>query len=192
VGRFAITRANKHPVESIKWANLFFNEAGVSDVQGFTGVALWIGRIGVDWQYTADRSAVEFLMKSDPGENILQTIWKRVTPTWGASPGLMILTAPFADSGYNTWLGEGNVKKIFPYVKLDRQYPPVRHSADELSRLAVMQTDIQSFVAEMYAKFIVGEVSLSAWPDYLQTLKKLNVDEYVRAKQAALERFNRQ
>ena len=78
-GRFAITKANKYPVESIKWADLFFTELD-DGIDGITGAALWIGRRGVDWDFTEDKSAVKYLFTLKKVKLKFNTCYKKLHP----------------------------------------------------------------------------------------------------------------
>lgn len=43
----------------------------------------------------------------------------------------------------------------------------------------------------MDAKFILGNIRMSEWDNYISTLKKMNVEEMIKIRQAAYDRWNR-
>jgi putative aldouronate transport system substrate-binding protein len=43
----------------------------------------------------------------------------------------------------------------------------------------------------MTTKFIVGDVPFTEWDNYVATLKKMGLDEYMNIYTAAYERFNK-
>lgn len=187
-GRFAITNVNKYPVESIKWADLFFTELD-KGIDGITGAALWIGRRGVDWDFTEDGSAVKYLFEPDEGSTEIQTLLQKVTPSQTGFIGQLILDVPF-ESPYLKWVGENNKNYVFPYIKPERIYPSgARFTKEEQEKIAVLKADITNFVEQSRARFVTGEDSFDKWDEYVQTLKDMKIDEYIAIHQAAYDRF---
>lgn len=186
-GAFAITKVNKYPVESIKWADLFFTESD-EGVNGITGVALWIGRRGVDWDFTEDGSAIRYLFEPEEGMTEIQTLLQKVTPSETGLVGTCVLEKPF-ESPYLRWVGESNMRYIFPYIRPERIYPNVRFTSEEQEKLSIMKADITNFVSQSRARFITGEDSLDKWDEYVKTLKDMGIDEYISIHQTAYDRF---
>ncbi|HHV97228.1 MAG TPA: extracellular solute-binding protein [Clostridiaceae bacterium] len=187
-GRFAITKANKYPVESIKWADLFFTELD-DGIDGITGAALWIGRRGVDWDFTEDKSAVKYLFTPEEGQTEIQYLLQKVTPSQTGFVGQLILEVPF-ESPYLRWVGENNTKYVFPYLRNDWIYPSgARFTKEEHEKLSILKTDIGNYVQQERAKFVTGDNSFDKWGEYIQTLKNMKIDEYIQIYQDAYDRF---
>lgn len=51
--------------------------------------------------------------------------------------------------------------------------------------------DVKTYRDEMMAKFIMGAEPLSNFDKFVSTLKSMGIDEAVKAKQAALDRYNK-
>ena len=59
--------------------------------------------------------------------------------------------------------------------------------AEVLSRL---QTDINTFMTESYASFILNGVTDASWDDFQKTLGDLGVDEYLKIYQDSYNRYS--
>ena len=50
--------------------------------------------------------------------------------------------------------------------------------------------DVKSHVDEMTMKFIVGAEPLENFDKYVETIKKLNIDEIIQIQKKAVDRYN--
>jgi putative aldouronate transport system substrate-binding protein len=186
---FTITRVNKYPKESIRWADIFYRD--VSDPwNGFSGVSAWLGQQGVDWDYTdSTRKAVKQLFAPLPNMNQAVSFTKIIGP--GSGLGMVIIDAPFTGDILG-WAAEQNKKHLFPYQNDDMVYPAaVRFDKGVADRAAILSTDLKKYTEEMQAKFIAGEESFDRWDAYLAALKNIGVDEYLSILQKAYDKFNK-
>jgi putative aldouronate transport system substrate-binding protein len=71
------------------------------------------------------------------------------------------------------------------------RYPPATPTPDESQKLATLMNEINTYVDEMTLKFIMGQESLDKFDEYLSKVKGMGIDEAVKIKQTALERFNK-
>ncbi len=186
---FAITKTNKYPKESMRWADIFYRD--VSDPwNGFSGVSVWLGQQGVDWDYTdASKKAVQY--KFTPPANVNQTVGftKIIGPGYGI--GIVVIGAPFSGD-ILAWAADQNKKHLFPYQNESLMFPTaVRFDKTVMDRAAILSTDLKKYTEEMEAKFIAGEESFNNWDSYLANLKSIGMDEYVKVLQAAYDKFNR-
>jgi putative aldouronate transport system substrate-binding protein len=51
-----------------------------------------------------------------------------------------------------------------------------------------IQPDINTYVAENLAKFLIGEQPLSAWNNYVQTLNSLGLADVLKVRQSQYDR----
>lgn len=68
--------------------------------------------------------------------------------------------------------------------------PPLTHMADESEELGSIMSEVQTYVEEMYLKFIMGIEPIENFDDYLERVKSMDIEKAIEIKQAALERFN--
>ena len=50
-------------------------------------------------------------------------------------------------------------------------------------------TDIEDYVTESQAKFITGKTSFDEWDKYVETVKKVGLDQYMEIYQNAYDRY---
>ena len=50
--------------------------------------------------------------------------------------------------------------------------------------------DLQTYIDEMKAEFITGKRSFDQWDEYINTLDKMGVDQYLELSQKAYERMS--
>jgi putative aldouronate transport system substrate-binding protein len=68
--------------------------------------------------------------------------------------------------------------------------PPITHTLEESDRVAALSSEINTYVAESRTQFVMGSKPLSEFDDYIKTLESMGLDELVKLKQAALDRYN--
>ncbi|WP_135550020.1 extracellular solute-binding protein [Paenibacillus cymbidii] len=68
--------------------------------------------------------------------------------------------------------------------------PPLSGTQEEDDKYAKIMTDVNKYVKEMIDKFIVGKANIDTEYDaYLQTLKKMNVEEAIGIKKAQYDKY---
>ena len=189
-GGIAITKLNKFPRETMRWADIFYRD--VSDPwNGFSGVSVGMGQQGVDWDYTdAARTKVQYLFTTPPNMgNQTVAFTKIIGPGWGA--GANIMKAPFG-ADILAWAADQNRKHLFPYQNESIMFPTaIRLDKSVADRASVLALDLKKYMEQEQAKFISGEESFDNWDKYLAALKSIGVDEYIKILQAAYDKFNK-
>lgn len=90
---------------------------------------------------------------------------------------------------------ERDVQKeaVFTWAKTEaaeHKYPPMATPTPEESEdLAVIETEMNTFMEEMFVKFISGAEPLDNFDDYVSTLKRMGLEKAIAIKQAAYDRF---
>lgn len=91
-------------------------------------------------------------------------------------------SSPLAVEAVKLWTSENNMKKhIIPYLT-----PTTEESTDMTSLLNAIQT----YVDEMYFKFLLGEESLDNFDQYVETIQSMQIEHVLELKTAQLERYN--
>ena len=76
-----------------------------------------------------------------------------------------------------------------PYLSTE-YYPMLTNTREEVDLLATLTTDIHGYVDQMVPRFIMGDASIeNEWARYVETLKRMGVDELVKIYQTAYNRF---
>ena len=114
---------------------------------------------------------------------------------------ILPMAIPYGDdgtmSGYFTNLDPRQVKLTSviidnwaPHYKLP--YPNAMLTQEENEQINLLQTDIYTYVEQMEAKFMTGDEPLddSSWDRYVETVEELGLEELLRIRQAAYDRWN--
>ncbi len=175
----AISTANKHVVETIKWLDYGYSpEGGLLFNFGVEGVSY-----KMDNGYPRYTDAV---MKPDK-ISVGQAMCKYFR---GSFNGPFVQDKRYMEQYYElaeqrdackTWNVEDNTRWI----------PRITPTADESKRFATISTDVQTRRDEAMSKIIMGQQSVDTWDQVVKDLKQMGIDEAIKIQQAALERFNK-
>ena len=80
-----------------------------------------------------------------------------------------------------TWCDEEGNKSALPLIT---------YTTEESNTVATVMNDVKSHVDEMTMKFIVGAEPLENFDKYVETIKKLNIDEIIQIQKKAVDRYN--
>lgn len=177
---FVITKNNKYPEASIRWADEFFTvETSMQAIQG---------EIGVNLEYQDGKYTI---MDAPEGSSINE-IRSKICP---ASYIFGMMTKEMID---NIQYKEDMTRKLERCEKYEpftpeEILPVLRLPQDKLERRANMFTDLTNYVAEMKAKWVTGELNVDeTWEDYIKTLRGMGAEEYVQIYQEAYDAYKAQ
>lgn len=185
-GAFAITNANKHPIESIKWIDYLFSEEGTRRANE--------GREGIEWIVPADGVL---------GINGEQAKWQRAKTlddvqnvVWqGMAIGAV--TEDYRLSEVAGKIGTTEGFEAFMYQETKTKYeghqpkeflPDIYILQENLDEMAQLKGPLLDYVEQSAAKFITGALDINKdWDSYVDSLKKLKYDRYVEILQSAYD-----
>src|SRR5699024_8052142 len=130
---------------------------------------------------------VDDILNSSEGNSVPQEQAKYLTFGGGGFPSITN-EKYFQGTAENSPEAVEAAATLEPFL-IDDPWPPFIYTEDEIDKLDTFGSDIDKYVTEMQDKFISGEASFDEWDDYVSALEKMNLDEYMDIKQAALERF---
>ncbi|MGG1515381.1 extracellular solute-binding protein [Paenibacillus oryzisoli] len=172
----AITKANKNPEATMRLFDYFYGDEGAT--------LLYMGGQEGDTYTKAADGSLHYkpeILNSTKGFAVdigARTIW----------PGGMEL-------GYYTEkqlapMMEGTTRPtdfatVKDYVSKNYYALPLL-SKEKQDQITALRTDIDTYIKEMQAKFILGEASLNDWGKYVDTLKKMGIDKLEMQYQEAL------
>lgn len=177
---FLITKNNKYPEASIRWADEFFTVE--------TSMQAIYGEVGVNLEYEDGK----YIIMDAPEGSTVNEIRRKTCP---ASYIFGMVTREMIDN----IVFQNDVRR-----KLERcsQYDPytpeeiipvLRLTQEDLEKRANIFTDLNNYVAEMKAKWVTGELNVDeTWEEYIKTLKSMNVEEYVQIYQKAYDAYKAQ
>lgn len=174
IGTFAISRVNKNPEVAIRWVDYFYSEEGSKFFQ--------YGVEGETYTMQDGMPVINDEIKNDP-RGFMAALGQVNLVPGGSFPH--VVTDTFGNIVENEKVLEAN-SFIEDYLPKTVQGPPIfdRETSD---RIIPIKADIDKYVRESVAKFVIGEVSFDKWDEYVATLKKMKIDELEQAYQDAYD-----
>ena len=92
-------------------------------------------------------------------------------------------------TGLERFLETMSRERYEPYAqKVENILPPLYYSGDNVLEMTTMITNINTYVEESIAKFVVGDLNIdTGWAAYLQNLRNLGVDRYLQIIQSTYD-----
>lgn len=189
MGSFAITSSCQYPEAAIRWADLWHRDRE-HIVNGLYGESWLRGVLGEDWWWT-DEEETRFAMAEDPTGELSQSNYryKYISPA-GNGTRIGDTSGIIWDEYFQVLKATQSELNHFPFTV--NGYPSTaRYTAEEQERLNILQANLDSYVAQMTAKFITGEEKIAEkWDVYVAELKAIGYEELTQIKQAAYDRWN--
>jgi putative aldouronate transport system substrate-binding protein len=180
IGGFVITNENPNPAATVRWMDHFYSDEGAK--------MFFMGLEGETFQVNSE-GEVEYLDKirnSAEGLTLEQELAKYLTWLGGGYPG--IVKQEFFKGAESLPSSIEATEKVKPNL-LQEVWPKFTYTVDENRDLVALSADIEKYVSEMQDKFITGEASFSEWNKYVETLKKMGLEDYMEIQKAAYERY---
>jgi putative aldouronate transport system substrate-binding protein len=178
-GRAAITKDNKYPEATMRWIDHAYSDEGTI-----------LSRLGLEGEtYIWDENG-QWILLNEPGLSTTETNAKHAPGVGTNVPMNLTLDFWMKEGGNPTilaiydWVRE----ELHPYARIP--YPLVYFTDDELRTITRYQHDIETYFEQMEARFITGADDIDAkWDEYVNTLNKMRLDDYVKVYQAAYDRY---
>jgi putative aldouronate transport system substrate-binding protein len=181
-GSFVITKDNKYPEATMRWVDYFYSEEGSNE--------FCLGQEGKTYTKTADGKyeLTDYVTKNPDGLNLDQVLAKFTPYGGGANPTVITDDNFKGAETYKTSMdGTPKFKKYVP----DEIWEIFSLTPEEAEQFNGVAADLQTLITQSEAKFITGELPFSEWDNYVAKLKKAGMDEYVKIKQAAYDRYKK-
>ena len=179
-GSFVITKVNKYPEVTMRWVDYLYTEEGAM---------LWyVGIEDVTCEKLED-GTYDYLpeIKNPPEGMTYQQSISRYVP-WVGGNNPMIATQKYFRGPATLPISAEAARRLEPYIS-KIIWPTFIFTAEENERMATLGKDINTYISEMTAKFITGDMPFSEWDTYINTLKKMGLDEYIEINKQAIERM---
>jgi len=172
----AITTKCKYPEEVVKWFDYHYSDEGF--------MLFNYGIEGVSYTMQDGKPVFTDLMLNNPdgySPSDMSWVYKvHVGPylrDWRAFPGI--------DDAY---LERSHVwgSTMDPIYNM----PPITLKAEEGTEFSTIMSEVKTYVDEMTTKFIIGEVPLENYPQFVENIKKMGIDRAIDLQQQALDRYN--
>lgn len=173
----AISKNNKHIIETVKWLDYKYGEKGAL-----------LFNFGVDGKsYTMDNGYPKYsddVMKNKDGLAFGVALTKYAIP-FGApisqDKRYMEQNAalPQQKNALSIWMNADN-RGWLPTLSL---------TSDESSKLAAVMTDVRTYNDEMFDKFIMGAEPIEGFDKFVERLNKMGLQDVLKIEQAAYDRY---
>jgi putative aldouronate transport system substrate-binding protein len=182
-GMAAIMTSCKNQDLAIRWLNLFYTETG-NNLRNFGVEGVTYAWVNGYPQYT------DFVMKNPDGLSMAAALLKY---SRAAEPSPGLIDQRYADQ-YTFQFDQQKAAAANWVSNLDRMkvtmMQPVTFTPEEASTLTNTSSNINTYAAEMVPKFIMGTENLSKFDDFTAQLRRLGVENEIRIRQTALDRYN--
>ncbi|WP_246218212.1 hypothetical protein [Litoribacterium kuwaitense] len=180
IDAFVLTDRNKNPAATLRWMDYFYSDEGAK--QYFMGIE------GESYEAKED-GRIDYVdnIKNNPdGLSMEQALKPYITWLGGGYPG--IVKEEFFKGAETSEKFLAASEQLAPYFP-EESWPAFTYTAEESQELTALADDIEKYVTEMRDKFIVGDISLSEWDQYVEQIKKMGLDRYMEIYETAYERY---
>lgn len=193
-----VTSSSEYPELAFKLGDLFYRE-------DFSRTVRW-GEEGVDW--TADEAIISspeytnsyveaglydditlVYLKNIWAENN-NKIWRNVNPRYSSVESENTVANGeflYDDSLKSAYFYADNYRLNFS-AHPEHILPKLTYTNEEAEMQAEIIVNVSSYVSQSMAQFITGELPLSKWDNYVSTLEKMGLSDWISNSQAAYER----
>jgi putative aldouronate transport system substrate-binding protein len=175
----AITKANKHPVETIKWIDQLYSEE--SSIQGYYGsIPEFVKSVDNGKKY-------EIVPAADGNQD--RQMWTNALvdfdPLYSSAALEAKTTVP--PSVVRRMKEDSVYKKYQPDPK--SIYPIVKFSSADIDQMALAKTDVYKYVDQKFAEWILKGTVEQDWAGYLAQLKLMGLPTMEKLYQKAYENY---
>ncbi len=178
-GVIAITKANKYPEATFRWIDYCYSREG--------SILGEVGSEGTGWNWV-DKSKGTWDKITAGGYSTAEETRAAIITPPGTPPAWYPTDFALGQGSKNAlWLNEltdKNYKEYFNY-----KFPSLFFTEEEQNAIKAIQLDMEKYVKESRARFIIGDMSLNEWDTYKNTLTKMKLDELLKYEQAAYDRY---
>lgn len=178
-GAFLITSENEHPEATVRWIDHFYGDEGL--------MLFFMGVEGETYEIDENGEAVymDHILNSKEGLSNEEEWAKYLTFPGGNFPSMT--TLKYFQGAESKPDEMASSELLAPDLAKD-PWLTIRHTNEETNKLNGFGADIEKYVVEMRDKFIVGTEPLSKYDDYVETLKRMGLEDYMKLKIEAIER----
>jgi putative aldouronate transport system substrate-binding protein len=178
-GAFAISSLNKNPEVAVRWVDYFYSDEGSL-----------FARYGIEGEtYTKKTDGTPVIMDkiAKDSRGFMTALGEINLVPGGGFPHLMNEKTEGIVSSDKT---KEAAKVLEPFLP-KTIYPAPIFDRETSDRLMVLKQDIDKFKDETVTKFILGELSFDKWDEYVNTLKKIGIEELEKTYQKAFDTMNK-
>jgi putative aldouronate transport system substrate-binding protein len=177
-GAFVVSAKSKYAKELTQWCDYWYSEPGQ---------LMWnMGVEGVTYVTNPDGTVrfTDEMIKNPEGLTLTQVRVKYM----GFQGGAGIQSDTYYQGAETYWTARELMDQYKPYLPVE-VWESFNPTFDESEEMSFYWTDIQAYIKENIAAFIVGNRSLDEWDAYVAEFDKMGLQEYMAIYQTQYERY---
>ncbi|MCU6712285.1 extracellular solute-binding protein [Paenibacillus sp. J5C_2022] len=172
----AVTTSSKNPELVVQWLDYAYSEEGSLlynfGIEGESyemkdGIPTFTDMILKNDKYTSQQMLSQYTIPNGP----YQMHENKSTNTY-----------PQQDEAVKVWANTDAAKHILPAF--------ITPTVDESKQVAQIMTEIGTYYEEMFIKFVMGDESLDNYDSFVKQIESMGIQDVIRIKQDALDRYN--
>ncbi|MCJ8010454.1 extracellular solute-binding protein [Paenibacillus sp. KQZ6P-2] len=180
-GTFAITNKSKDPEVLIRWVDYLYSPEGE--------ILVHYGKEGNLWEWADSEKKLRKYRKPPEGMNLEEYRGGSITPAVGVA--IPMFTTNEVEANWKDTMHQFRIKevdeKLAPYG--EPVFPYIYLLPEERQQIQGIETDLNTYVESMEAKFVTGETPLEKWDTFLKTIEDMRVDKLLEVYQTAYDRW---
>lgn len=174
-------------VETImKWIDAFYTTTENPIADGVSGISMWLGTRGVNWDWDDDTHTTYSIKVPDDYDGA-GTNW---LSEFGCSNAYNCIFMGINNgSPGQVCKGTGTINKLLPYSVSVYPSAYLSFSSEDSTRIAELTADINTYVSENFAAFMIDGVTDDSWNNYVSQIRKMGIDEVVELQQKAYDAY---
>ncbi|WP_105614052.1 extracellular solute-binding protein [Vallitalea okinawensis] len=176
----AITDKNEYPEATMRWLDFMYSEEGIR-----------LFDLGIEGEtYEVNEGKYEYMDIINKNPNGLSVAEARNQLLPSVSGWVSVTKQEYFKGSEASPEALAAAEKTTPY-HIEEVWPEFIYTTDETDQLRALKSDIDSYVAEIRAKVIIGDYVFDdeGWDKYTKTLFDMGLDEYMTIYKAAYERY---
>lgn len=175
---FAITKSDKYPEETARWADYWYSAQGQLDMLGVKDKTYTITNDGPMF--------TDYVLKNPDGKTSSE-VWGSYTPGRSIWPTVWIPDC--ACLQFDSQETRDAKQNILTSDKLVEAMPKLSFNADDNDTRKSLLSDITPFVQENLSNFILGKTSFDQWDSFISQLKSMGINDLVQIYQKAYDAY---
>jgi putative aldouronate transport system substrate-binding protein len=183
VGNFVITKDNKHPEATMRWADYWFSDEGIREY--FMGIE------GETYEVTADGSYEynDFVMHNPDGIMFEQVLGSYVPWAGGANPS--IANEKYFKGGEMQGVSKESAMALEKY-RPKIIWPGFLWDEADNDDMLTIKTDLDTYINENRALFLTGKRSFDEWDDYVKGFDNMQLKRFMEIYENTYKRYEPQ
>lgn len=179
---FAITTSCKYPEEVMKWLNYGYSDEG--------NLLFNFGMEGKSYTMKDGiPTYTDVILKNPDGlaPGTALSKWTMGISKWTSVQDVEVfrqyVMTDYSRESITAWASS------IDYDPFSKILPAIEKMPDKAERFTAIMTDIKTYVAEMTDKFVLGKEPLDKYDEFVDKLKKMNIEEAIQIQQEAFEMY---